>query len=187
MEIGKTVQVQNRQEWREWLAKNFEKQWEIWLVLPKKESGKPMISYNDSVEEALCFGWIDSIQKTLNETATVQRFSKRKPKSGWSQPNRERLRWLFSRDMVHPKFREEYQKVADEPFEFPQDILTEIKKHEVAWQNYQQFSEAYKRIRIAYIEGARKRPEEFRKRLNNFIRKTDKGKVMGYGGIEKYY
>ena len=56
-----------------------------------------------------------------------------------------------------------------------------------AWKNYQRFSEAYKRIRIGYIEGARDRPEEFKKRLRNFITKTEKNKPFGYGGIAKYY
>ena len=71
---------------------------------------------------------------------------------------------------------------------FPNDIIDKMKEDETVWKNYQPFSEAYKRIRIAYIEAARKRPEEFEKRLNNFISKTKENKtIIGFGGIEKYY
>ena len=68
-----------------------------------------------------------------------------------------------------------------------EDILDAIKADGVAWKNYQNFSDSYKRIRVAFIEGARKRPEEFQKRLNNFIKKTRENKQIGFGGIEKYY
>ena len=69
-----------------------------------------------------------------------------------------------------------------------QEIIDKMKEDETVWKNYQPFSEAYKRIRIAYIEAARKRPEEFEKRLNNFISKTKENKtIIGFGGIEKYY
>ena len=78
--------------------------------------------------------------------------------------------------------------VLSEPFIFPNDIIDKLKENEMVWKNYQSFSEAYKRIRIAYIEAARKRPEEFEKRLNNFISKTKENKrIIGFGGIEKYY
>ena len=71
---------------------------------------------------------------------------------------------------------------------FTEDILELLRQDESVWENYQRFSEPYKRIRIAYIEAARKRPEEFQKRLNSFIEKTRRNKlIMGYGGIEKYY
>lgn len=70
----------------------------------------------------------------------------------------------------------------------PNDIIGKLKEDKTVWENYQQFSNAYRRIRIAYIEAARKRPEEFEKRLNNFINKTKENKMIkGFGGIEKYY
>ncbi len=67
------------------------------------------------------------------------------------------------------------------------DILEAIKANKMAWDNFQKFSPQYKRIRLAYIEGARNRPEEFKKRLNNFIKMTEKNKQFGFGGIEKHY
>ena len=90
--------------------------------------------------------------------------------------------------MIHPKFEEKIQNVLSEPFIFPNDIIDRLKKDKTVWKNYQQFSDTYKRIRIAYIDAARIRPEEFEKRLNNFLNKTKENKMIrGFGGIDKYY
>lgn len=90
--------------------------------------------------------------------------------------------------MIHPKFEDKIRNVLSDPFIFPNDIMDRLKEDKITWENYQHFSDTYKRIRIAYIEAARKRPEEFEKRLNNFINKTKENKVIrGFGGIEKYY
>ena len=182
----KTLYVTDRKDWREWLEKNF-KEKEIWLVFSKKASGKPRISYNDAVEEALCFGWIDSQVKALDEESSAQRFSPRNPKSGYSQANKERLRWLLKENLLHPSIQETAKKVLEEKFVFPPDIINALKANTTTWKNYQKFSSAYKRIRIAYIDAARKRPEEFKKRLANFIKKTRENKQIGFGGIEKHY
>ena len=88
MDIKQTLYVTNPKAWRAWLKKHYRTEKEIWLVYPKKETGIPRIAYNDAVEEALCFGWIDSIVKTLDDERTAQRFSPRKPKSGYSQANK---------------------------------------------------------------------------------------------------
>ena len=90
--------------------------------------------------------------------------------------------------MIHPKFEDKIRDVLSDPFIFPNDIIGRLKEDNIAWKNYQRFSDPYKRIRIAYIEAARKRPEEFEKRLNNFTKKTKENKIItGFGGIEKYY
>jgi uncharacterized protein YdeI (YjbR/CyaY-like superfamily) len=146
------------------------------------------MSYNDAVEEALCFGWIDSIVRSLDDTGRIQRFTPRRPGSSFSQPNRERLKWLDERNLIHPSIRKQVEGILREPFVFPDDILDEIRRDETAWKHYQGFSDSYKRIRIAWIEAARDRPEEFRKRLDHFISKTRQNKrIGGYGGVEKYY
>lgn len=187
MEIGRVLRVTSRNEWRGWLKDNFQNEKEVWLAYLKKHTGKERISYNDAVEEALCFGWIDSIAKSLDKDTTVQRFSPRNAKSGYSQPNIERLTLLTKQGLLHPSVRPVVENLIKQTFVFPADILRGIKKHKKAWKHYQQFSPAYQRIRIAYIEGARKRPEEFKKRLNNFITTTEKNRQIGFGGIEKYY
>lgn len=187
MEITKTLHVTNRQSWRKWLKKHYKTTKEIWLVYYKKETGRPRIVYNDAVEEALCFGWIDSIVKTLDEKRTAQRFSPRKPKSKYSPANKERLRNLIKQRKVIKEVRETLGDISEEKFEIPKDILKAIKADEEAWKNFQKFSNAYKRIRIGFIDGSRKRPEEFKKRLRYFLKMTGQNKQYGFGGIEKHF
>ena len=188
MEHLKTFYTSDRQEWRMWLAENFETESEIWLVFPMKESGDRSILYNDAVEEALCFGWIDSTIKHIDPTHRAQRFTPRKKGSPYSRPNIERLIWLDEQGLIHSKVREEVLPLIRAPYIFPNDIIDAIKADEVARENYEKLSEPYKRIRIAYIDAARKRPDEFKKRLASFINKTREGKtIVGYGGIDKYY
>lgn len=179
---------ENRSDWRKWLVDNFETANDIWFVFPNKSSGKKSIAYNDAVEEALCFEWIDSTIKALDKEHKIQHFTPRNPKSTYSQANKERLKWLLVNKMIHSKFEDKIRNVLSDPFIFPNDIIDRLKEDEIVWSNYQRFSDTYKRIRIAYIEAARKRSEEFKKRLNNFISKTKENKtITGFGGIEKYY
>jgi len=182
-----TLCVRNRRAWRTWLAKNFATAGEIWLVFPYQASGEPGISYNDAVEEALCFGWIDSTVKKLDAGHRMQRFSPRRKGSGYSRANIERLIWLESRGLLQPQVRDTVLELIRAPYVFPEDILERIRSDAKAWENYQKFPAAYRRIRIAYIDGARKRPEEYQRRLESFISRTRANKLLGYGGIDKYY
>ena len=178
----------DRKEWRKWLETNFEIEDDIWLEYPLKNTGKKRILYNDAVEEALCFGWIDSTVKSLNKETTIQRFCKRRKISSFSQPNIERLKWLFENNLIHDSIRNKVLEIIQQEFVYPEDIIIQLKVDKTVWENYQNFSEPYKRIRIAYIDSARKRPDEFDKRLNNFIDKTKENKLIkGFGGIDKYY
>ena len=178
----------DRAAWRGYLEEHFETGTEVWFVFPTKAAGEESLSYNDAVEEALCFGWIDSTNRRLDETHCIRRFTPRKKGSPYSQPNIERLIWLDAQGLIHPKIRDSVLPVIEKPFVFPEDILDELRQNESVWNHFQQFSEPYQRIRIAYIDAARKRPEEFRKRLDSFIEKTRRNKrIVGYGGIEKYY
>jgi len=187
MDIGKTVYFVDRKQWRKWLAQNYDNEKEIWLIYPKKSSGKPRILYNDAVEEALCFGWIDSTAKKIDETNYAQRFSPRNPKTPYSETNKQRLRKLLKEGQVIPSVAATLKGIINEDFTEPEDILATIKSDLSAWENYQRFSLGYKRIRIGYIEGARDRPNEFKKRLKHFVEMTKKNKQFGFGGIEKHY
>ncbi len=188
MEITEIFSPSDRMEWRTWLSENFESRDEIWLMVPLKASGEQGVSYNDSVEEALCFGWIDSTAKALDETHQVRRFTKRRKGSPYSQLNIERLKRLDTLGRIHPKVRPSVEEIINRPFVFPEDILDALRNDETVWKNFESFSEPYKRIRIAYINDARKRPKEFEKRLASFIRKTKENKLIsGYGGTGLYY
>jgi uncharacterized protein YdeI (YjbR/CyaY-like superfamily) len=127
MEIGKTLYLTDRTEWRKWLKENFNNAKEIWLVYPNKTSGKPRILYNDAVEEALCFGWIDSIIKSLDKENAVQRYSPRNQKSKYSQLNIEKLKWLDKHKLIHPDIIESVRQVIEEEFTYPEDIINAIK------------------------------------------------------------
>src|SRR2546422_10852487 len=96
MEIGRTLYAKDRRQWRAWLAQHHKTAPEIWLIYYKKHSGKPRIPYNDAVEEALCYGWIDSILKPVDRDRYAQRFSPRRPTSRLSAMNRERVRRLIA-------------------------------------------------------------------------------------------
>ncbi len=95
MEIGETLLVTTRQEWREWLAQHHRDRKEIWLIYYKKSAGKKGIAYDEAVEEALCFGWIDGTNKGINEETYAGRFTPRRPKSPWSASNRARIARLL--------------------------------------------------------------------------------------------
>ena len=177
----------DRTAWRAWLSEHFESESEIWFAFPLKASDETGVSYNDAVEEALCFGWIDGRAGVI-DGYQLRRFTPRRKGSSYSQPNIERLKKLDEKGLIHPKVRPEVEDLIHAPFVFPEDILDALRQDETVWANYEAFSDSYKRIRVAYIDAARKRPAEFEKRLASFIKKTRKNKrIVGYGGIESYY
>ena len=185
MQLGKTLYATERMTWRSWLAKNHDKENEIWLVYFRKSSRRRRISYNDAVEEALCYGWIDSNVKGIDDECFAQRFSPRKPTSKLSQMNRERIRQLIAKKKMAKAglaaVAQVFDPAKEERFIIPKDILDAIKKDKQVWRNFQRFPESYKRIRIAYIEHARRRGvEPFQRRLQNFIRLTAKNERFGF-------
>lgn len=185
IEITNVVYPKNRKEWRRWLSKNFATEKEVWVAIPRQNK---TMEYNDIIEEALCFNWIDSTLKTLDANHTAQRMSPRKTKGGFSQLNIERLLLLLKQDLIHPQFKAELEKAANASFHFPKDIMTAIKADKAAWKNFQAFSHPYKRIRIASIETARADKELFEKRLNTFVENCRNNQLMkGGSGFDKYY
>ena len=182
------VYFTNRKEWREWLLNHFESEKEVWFTFPTVSSGEIGVSYNDAVEEALCFGWIDGIANTLDEKHQLRRFTPRRKGSGYSRLNIERLIHLYSEGLIHPSIESEIKKIIDVPYIYPKKIINELKKDEEVWNNFESFSDSYKRIRVAYIDSAKSRPKEYKKRLKHFILKTKENKIInGYGGADKYY
>lgn len=186
MDISNTLYVTDRQAWRQWLKDNYRIEKEIWLVYHRKHTGIPRIPYNDAVEEALCFGWIDSITGTIDQERYAQRFTPRNPRSKYSQTNKERLRRMIEMEKVMPEVLDSIGDQLEEEFIYPKDIETALQANQQAWENFQRYSGAYQRIRIAYIDSARKRPGEFEKRLNHLIKMTEQDKQFGFG-IEDYY
>jgi uncharacterized protein YdeI (YjbR/CyaY-like superfamily) len=186
MKITQILYVSNRKAWRAWLKRHYKTEKEIWLVYYRRRTGRPRIAYNDAVEEGLCFGWIDSTVKTLDTERFVQKFSPRKPKSGYSQANQERLRRMIGQGMVMKDVLTGLGDISAEKFKIPSDILRAIEANERARKNFQGYSGSYQRIRIAFIDSARNRPEEFQKRLTHFLRMTERNRQFGFG-IETYF
>jgi len=184
MELGKTLYVTNRKQWRSWLTKNHNKEKEIWLIYYRKSSGKKRIPYNDAVEEALCYGWIDSIIKGIDNERFAQRFSPRKPNSVLSQLNKERIHELIKQNKMTDNGINAVKHAFDELSRnskcvIKDDILKLLKEEKTTWENFKKFPESYKRIRIGWIEEARTRPELFKKRLEYFLKKTANNKKYG--------
>ncbi len=186
MKLGKTLDVKDRGQWRSWLAKNHDKANEIWLIYYRKSSGRWRIPYNDAVEEALCFGWIDSTVKNIDRERYAQRFSPRRRGSNLSQANRERVRMLIRRKKMSAAglkalaglFDPASDRVPDG--KIAQDILVPLMKNKVAWENFQRLPAGYRRIRIAFIESRRRHgPEMFGRSLDHFIKMTERNKRFG--------
>jgi uncharacterized protein YdeI (YjbR/CyaY-like superfamily) len=179
MEIGKKLYVAGREEWRSWLEKNHDKEQEIWLVYYHKGSGRPRIPYNDAVEESLCFGWIDSTVKKVDEDSFAQRFTPRRAGSRLSEMNKVRVERLIGAGRMTQSGLEKIKDKMGKSFSIPGDILAELKKDEETWKNFSRFPEQYRRIRVAFIDGVRDRPEEFQRRLRNFLEKTKRNRKFG--------
>ena len=191
MKIGKTFYAENRKQWRSWLAKNHRSEPEIWLIYYKKNSGKPRIPYNDAVEEALCYGWIDSTLKPKDEISYLQRFSPRRKNSKLSEMNKERVRRLIKakkmtrigleiiQHHMEKEMNSSKQAVRVKKFIIPQDILDVLEADPLVWKNINKFSESYKRIRTGWIDAARHHPAVFSQRLQYFLKMTAKNKKFG--------
>ena len=96
MEIGETIYVTTSDEFRKWLLQNHQTKKEIWLIQYKKAAKKPSIKYVEAVEEALCFGWIDGLEKSVDAERYALRFSPRRPKSNWTNTNKDRARRMIA-------------------------------------------------------------------------------------------
>jgi len=190
MEIGKTLYVRTRKAWRSWLARHHLTEKEIWLVYYKKNSGKPRIPYNDAVEEALCYGWIDSIVKPIDGDKYAQRFTPRKRGASWSPMNIERLRRLLQKrkitragliaaESVLDRIRGTSVRRNQTSTALPPDILAALREDPATWKNFHRFPASYKRIRVGWIDGSRHRPGVFRQRLQYFLKMTKKNRRFG--------
>jgi uncharacterized protein YdeI (YjbR/CyaY-like superfamily) len=145
----KLLAVTDRAKWRAWLEKHHDKESEIWLVYFRKGSGKPRISYNDSVEEALCFGWIDSIQKGIDDERLAQRFTPRRRMGGLSEMNKQRVRRLAREGkMTTAGMAVIGDALEEEPLTLSADVERALRKDPDTWKNFKGFPESYRRVRM---------------------------------------
>ena len=175
----KTKYFKNRQEWRTWLADHFDKESEIWFVFPLKNSGKPALSYNDAVEEALCFGWIDSKPNKRDQESYYLYFSPRKPKSKWSRVNKIKVEQLLKAGKIAPagqaaidlakKNGTWYALDKVENLEVPVDLIKKLSANKSASQFWDAFPPSAKKGILQWIESA-KRDETRKKRIDETVK-----------------
>jgi len=189
MKRANELYVTNRDEWREWLRKNYETRKEIWLVYHKKHTGKPRIPYDDSVEEALCFGWIDSIIKRVDDEKYARKFTPRKAKSRWSEANKRRAREMTKEgkmtDVGLARIREakksgEWFKAAPmrKGLVIPAYMKEALSKNKRALENFNNLTKSYKRHYVGWISSA-KRAETRKRRLAEAIELLEKNEKLG--------
>jgi len=178
MEISRTLYVSNRRDWRKWLEENYNTQNEVWLIYYKKHSGKDRIPYDDAVEEALCFGWIDSIIKKIDDERFAQKFTPRKNNNKWSELNIKRMKKMIKEEKMTDaglnKFdktllnNDRDMKVKSSELTVPPYLEEVLKNNEKAFLNFNNLAPTYKKQYILWI-GDAKKEETRKKRINEAI------------------
>jgi len=185
----KRLYFKSPREWRTWLASNHDQETGIWLIFFKKESGKPSLDYESAVEEALCFGWIDSIIKKIDESKYARKFTPRKETSKWSETNKRRVARLIKNKRMTKiglakieaaKKNGQWDK-PDRPdisFEVPAEFKQALNKNRRAKDFFEQLSPSYRKQFIGWIVVAR-RPETRKKRIKESVEILAKGQKLG--------
>jgi uncharacterized protein YdeI (YjbR/CyaY-like superfamily) len=178
MEYTPSFYANSRSSWRKWLEKNHEKEQKIWLIIYKKESGKPSVYYSEAVDEALCFGWIDSAPRKRDEESYYQYFTKRSPKSNWSVVNKNKVAKLMEQGlmtdaglaMVELAKKSGTWNSLDKVhnLDLPEDLQKALAKNKRAQANWETFAPSARRGILEWILNA-KRPETRLKRINETV------------------
>ncbi len=184
----KQVYVKTRKEWRDWLSQHHEKSDGIWLVFYRKQTGKPTLEYDDAVEEALCFGWIDSIIKKIDDEKYVRKLTPRKADSRWSELNKKRIAKLkmqgFLTEAGIAKVRKSKASgLWDKPdrpisLEIPREFERALAKNKQAKSFFDQLTFSYQKQFIGWIVTA-KRQETKERRVRESIALLEKGDKLG--------
>lgn len=169
-----TFYAKSKDEWRKWLDKNGQTEKSVWLIIYHKKSKTPSVNYQESIEHALCFGWIDSKAIKRNEESFYLFFTPRKPNSNWSKVNRERVMNMIDKGFMTPsgqtmidlaKKTGTWDALSDfQNLILPDDLQNLFDKNKTALKNYQVFPPSSKRMILEWIANAKK-PETRKKRI----------------------
>ncbi|MGA2768221.1 MAG: YdeI/OmpD-associated family protein [Candidatus Bathyarchaeia archaeon] len=184
--------VSVRDDWRSWLRENHDVKREVWLIYYKKHTGKPSIPYDDSVEEALCFGWVDSIVKKIDDAKYARKFTSRRSRSRWSEANKKRVEKMISEGKMteaglatirEAKHSGEWFKIPvsvhyRKKLEIPSYLKDALAANEKASNNFNKLAKSYKRNFVAWIDSAKKE-ETRRKRLAEAIKLLERNQKLG--------
>ncbi|HEV3217204.1 MAG TPA: YdeI/OmpD-associated family protein [Vicinamibacterales bacterium] len=180
----KTLEVNGCHEWRKWLAEHHDAESEVWLVFYKRQTGRPSIAYHDALDEALCFGWIDSLVKRFDDARYARKFTPRKPDSKWSAINRKRYAELKASGRLMPAGvnraptdrRDDARRVF--PSKIPRYIQLALEERPRARAYFDSLAPSYRRMYIAWIDSA-KQQETKARRLREAIALLAAGKKLG--------
>lgn len=181
------VYAPSRAAWREWLAQYHASKLEIWLIYYKQGTGKPRVAYGDAVEEALCYGWIDSTVKTIDADRYAQRFTPRKPGSNWSTPNLIRIKRLLASGLMTPAgathipskekraaFHAKHQRRLTGTTIAPRDLARVLRERPKAGARWKALTPGYKRIFVRWITDAKQAGTRAR-RVAKTVAKLERG------------
>lgn len=191
MESQNILDITSREEFRHWLELKHSLAKECWIEVKRgstPSSGK--LWYLDSVEEALCFGWIDSVNKRISGVA-MQRFSPRRKRGGtWSELNKERCRRLEKLGLMTEAGRAVLPDMTDKGFVIDRRIIERFKKNKLAWDNFCRMPQLYQRVRIDTIQRDTSDMKVFFNRLERLVSQSENGKMFGewndYGRLIDY-
>jgi uncharacterized protein YdeI (YjbR/CyaY-like superfamily) len=187
MKIGETLYITDRKEWRTWLRKNHRKKKEIWLIYYKRHTGKARIPYDDAVEEALCFGWIDSTVKRIDDERYTQKYTPRNPKSIWSESNIKRANKMIKARKMTKIGRELFEhaiktgqqssrsKIVPKKLLVPADLKKALARNKKARENFSNFAPSYRKMYIFWILNA-KRKETRARRIKRVVKLSAENK-----------
>ncbi|HVE34050.1 MAG TPA: YdeI/OmpD-associated family protein [Gemmatimonadaceae bacterium] len=178
-----TLDVHTRADWRRWLAKNHASSPGIWLIRHKRHTGVASMPYDDLINEALCFGWVDSLVKRLDDSCYAIKVTPRKPTSKWSDINRKRWKQLQAAGLLAAPglaaapTAKTYAPRPQIP-ELPPYFAKALKTNPKAWRNFQALAPTYRRNFVVWVHLA-KRPETRERRIRESIELLSAGKKLG--------
>jgi len=189
MKITKSFAPKDQKDWRRWLEKNHDREQEVWLVYFKPSNGKSNIDYESSVEEALCFGWIDSIIQKIDEEKYARKFNPRRMDSQWSETNKRRVVKVIREGRMTEAGKAKVTfdaksvdvskpKAMRPSVEMPKRVEQALKSNPKVWESFQKISPSLKRNYVLWLSDAKK-PETFEKRLKILVDEVMAGRPSG--------
>ena len=180
----KTFLARSADDWRRWLEEHHDCESEVWLIFYKRHTGEPTVEYSDALDEALCYGWIDSLIKRIDDSRFARKFTPRKTDSRWSSINRQRYAMLKAAGRLkqpgveRPPTKRTYDAPAPRPTTIPPYILDAVKVSAVVWRHFEALTPA-ERLRYAHWIDSAKRSATKTRRLNEALRILAAGRPLG--------